>query len=171
MVFFDLFKQDKPQAVQSGVSPRSAIIEPPPAPGFQSMHNHSGTVVMVTGSSGFVGARVVEMCLERGADTVLAVDVRAPHEELLARFAAASGTVKVNGTGKVVMCNGTREGDLTSDEAMELAFTKVPRIDICIHTGGLNNPFYDQDEYMNVNYRGTLRIIEKCKQHKVPKLV
>merc|ERR1712157_320446 len=39
------------------------------------------------------------------------------------------------------------------------------------HVAALVGPFHDREKYMNVNYHGTLHVIEGCKRHKVPKLV
>ena len=48
--------------------------------GYQSTKDAS---ILVTGSSGFVGARLVEMLLERGAKRVVCLDVVPPNESLV----------------------------------------------------------------------------------------
>ena len=135
------------------------------APGFRAIRQ---AVVLITGSSGLCGARLVEMCLERGAQTVVAVDVKAPSE---GDDGAWKALEERYGKQKVILCHGTKEGDITSDAAMEIAFAKVPKIDMVFHLGGLTGPFFDRREYVAVNYEGTRRVIDMCRQHKVPKLM
>lgn len=172
-MFFGLFKP-QPEAASKTSDPRAVATgkQATLGPGFQSIRN---ATVLVTGSSGLVGARLVELCLERGVAKVVAVDLQAPDEALRARFAKAAAAASGrsgNANAKIILCSGTAEGDLTSDDAMEAAFAKAQqKIDICFHVGGLAGPFFDRRAYMDVNYRGTLRVIEKCQQHKVPKLV
>ena len=132
-------------------------------PGFESP---KGTVALVTGSSGFVGARLVEMLLERGTKTVVAFDVMAPSETLSLRFAKVQEETR----GKIIVLSQS-EGDLCSDAAVTAAFQKVPKIDVVYHIAALVGPFHSVEKYEEVNFKGTLRIIEHCKTFKVPKLV
>jgi nucleoside-diphosphate-sugar epimerase len=132
-------------------------------PGFESP---KGCTVLVTGSTGFVGSRLVEMLLERGAKTVIAFDIAAPDGVLEGRFAKVQKT-----TGGQIICLSQSEGDLCSDAAVEAAFRKVPQLDIVYHIGALVGPFYSPEKYWEVNYKGTLRIVDNCRKYKVPKLV
>jgi nucleoside-diphosphate-sugar epimerase len=132
-------------------------------PGYESP---KGTVALVTGSSGFVGSRLVEMLLERGATTVICFDVARPSLVLEKRFK----DVQAKTGGKIIILSQS-EGDLTSDAAVESAFQKVLKIDVCYHIAALVGPFYNRDLYYAVNYQGTLRIIDNCRKYKVPKLV
>jgi nucleoside-diphosphate-sugar epimerase len=132
-------------------------------PGFESP---KGCIAIVTGSSGFVGSRLVEMLLERGAKTVIGFDVTKPDEVLEKRFEV----VQKRTGGKIIVLAGS-EGDLCSDSAVEAVFTKAPKIDVVYHIAALVGPFHDRKKYMEVNYNGTLRIIDNCKKYKVPKLV
>jgi nucleoside-diphosphate-sugar epimerase len=135
----------------------------PKTPGFESP---KGTNALVTGASGFVGARLVEILLERGSKTVFAFDITAPSEELSKRFAKVQET-----TGGKIICLSQSEGDLCSDAAVEAAFKKVDKIDVVYHMGALVGPFHSKQAYYEVNYKGTLRIVENCKKFKVPKFV
>ena len=45
-----------------------------------------GANVLVTGACGLAGARLVEICLERSAKNVLAVDFQSPDEAVKKRF-------------------------------------------------------------------------------------
>lgn len=121
---------------------------------------------LVTGSSGLCGARLVEMLLERGAKTVIAFDVAAPDAVLSQRFQE----VQKKTTGKIIIKSG-KDGDLTSDKAVEAAFLAAPKIDVCFHIAALVGPFHDRDKYYAVNTTGTIRIIENCRKYKVNKLV
>jgi nucleoside-diphosphate-sugar epimerase len=132
-------------------------------PGFESP---KGCVAIVTGSSGFVGSRLVEMLLERGAKTVIGFDVTKPNKVLEKRFEV----IQKETGGKIIVLAGS-EGDLCSDSAVEAAFTKAPKIDVVYHMAALVGPFHDREKYMEVNYKGSLRIIDNCKKYKVPKLV
>lgn len=135
----------------------------PTHPGFESPKDCNA---LVTGSSGFVGARLVEMLLQRGAKTVIAFDLVAPDDTLLQRFAK----VQEDTGGKIIILSQT-EGDLTSPAAVSAAFMKVPHIDVAYHIAALVGPFHSAEMYNEVNYKGTLRVIENCRKFKVPKLV
>lgn len=131
--------------------------------GFQSPKDCNA---IVTGSSGFVGARLVEMLLERGAKTVIAFDLVAPSKTLMQRF----DKVQKNTGGKIIVLSQT-EGDLCDEAAVEAAFQKIPKLDVVYHIAALVGPFHSAEKYNEVNYIGTLRIIENCKKYKVPRLV
>ena len=131
-------------------------------PGFSSPN---GCAALVTGSSGFVGSRLVEMLLERGAKTVVAFDVTKPSPVLEDRFAKVQ---KATG-GKIIVLSGS-EGDLCNDSAVEAAFQKV-KLDIVYHIAALVGPFHDRPKYYDVNYNGTVRIIDNCRKYNVGKLV
>jgi nucleoside-diphosphate-sugar epimerase len=142
------------------------VVQAPLEPGFQTA---GGCHVLVTGSSGLCGSRLVEMLLERGATTVIAFDITSPSQVryLQERFDA----VQAKTGGNIIVCSGREAGDLTSDAAVEKAFQAVPQIDVCFHLGALVGPFYDHDTYYAVNTEGTRRIIDMCRKYKVPKLV
>ncbi|EEC45071.1 reductase with NAD or NADP as acceptor [Phaeodactylum tricornutum CCAP 1055/1] len=132
-------------------------------PGFATAQ---GCVALVTGSSGLCGARLVEMLLDRGARTVICFDRAKPSEALEQRFQEAQ---KKTG-GKLIVLAGP-DGDLCSDEAVQAAFDAEPKIDVVFHIAALVGPFHEYEMYNEVNYKGTLRILENCKRCKVPKLV
>eukprot|EP00536_Pseudo-nitzschia_multiseries_P001372 jgi/Psemu1/181088/e_gw1.18.260.1 len=137
---------------------------PPDNPGFETAK--AGCNALVTGSSGFAGCRLVEMLLERGAKTVIAFDIAAPTAIIKKRFE----DIKKKTGGNIIVLSQT-EGDLCSDDAVDAAFKKIPKLDIVFHIGALVGPFHKQELYWEVNYRGTLRIIEGCKKYNVEKLV
>lgn len=139
-------------------------MSPPKNPGFGTAK--AGCNALVTGSSGFAGCRLVEMLLERGAKTVIAFDIVAPNATTKKRFEE----VQKKTGGKIIVLSQT-EGDLCSDAAVDAAFQKVQQLDIVFHIAALVGPFHKKELYYEVNYRGTLRIIEGCKKYNVKKLV
>jgi len=136
---------------------------PPKKPGFETAE--AGCNALVTGSSGFAGARLVEMLLERGAKIVIAFDVVAPDATLQERFKDAQKKTD----GRIIILSQT-EGDLCSDAAVDSAFQKVPKLDVVFHIAALVGPFHKEKLYWDVNYYGTLRIIEGCKKYQVKKI-
>ena len=131
--------------------------------GYESPKKDS--VALVTGSSGFVGSRLVEMLLERGTKIVVAFDIMKPNEVLEQRFKE----VQAKTGGKIVVLSGA-DGDLTKDASVEHAFT-INKINIVYHIGALVGPFHTPELYNEVNYKGTLRIIQNCQKYNVRKLV
>jgi nucleoside-diphosphate-sugar epimerase len=126
--------------------------------GYQSTKDAS---ILVTGSSGFVGARLVEMLLERGAKRVVCLDVVPPNDELLQRFRKA-GNMNSSGTFEIIV------ETITNREAVVDACSGV---DVVYHIAALVGPFHDRAKYEAVNYYGTIHVLEGCKAHRVPRLV
>lgn len=178
-------------------SPSSAtgtsVAPPPLAAGFESP---KGCTALVTGSSGLVGARLVEMLLERGAKTVIAFDITPPNDTLQKRFDQAiqnnHKVTKMTG-GRIIVLSGS-QGDLCNEKAVHAAFT-LPQvlgssrgiIDVVYHIAALVGQLHhhagnanstsstsknnDRDCYYKVNVEGTLRIIDHCRRFQVPTLV
>jgi len=123
-----------------------------------------GASVLVTGSSGFVGSRLVQMLLERKAKRIVCFDVVPPSKELKERFELArkSPSADPNATVEVVV------DSLTNQDAVVDACKGV---DIVYHIAALVGPFHDRAKYEAVNYRGTLHVLEGCKRHFVRRLV
>lgn len=129
--------------------------------GFRST---AGASILVTGSSGLVGARLVEMLLARKVKLVRCFDVLPPSVVLLKRFQIASeGEKSVKGGIFEIVT-----GDLTDASLTEQA---CRGIDIVYHVAALVGPFHDRSRYMAVNYHGTLNVVEGCKKHGVRRLV
>eukprot|EP00586_Coscinodiscus_wailesii_P005009 CAMPEP_0172486784 /NCGR_PEP_ID=MMETSP1066-20121228/15514_1 /TAXON_ID=671091 /ORGANISM="Coscinodiscus wailesii, Strain CCMP2513" /LENGTH=375 /DNA_ID=CAMNT_0013252957 /DNA_START=131 /DNA_END=1258 /DNA_ORIENTATION=+ len=131
------------------------------APGFTSTPNSS---ILVTGSSGLVGARLVEMLLERGAKKVVCFDVTPPDDILRERFRVAS---KGDDT-RLTIYEGLQDGNLVNTDAVNRA---CEGIDIVYHIAALVGPFHDRSKVFAVNYQGTLNVIAACRSHKISKLI
>jgi len=118
-----------------------------------------GASILVTGSSGFVGARLVEMLLERNAKRVVCLDVVPPNDKLLERFRKASSN---NKNFEIIV------DTLTNRDSVVKACSNI---DVVYHIAALVGPFHDRAKYEAVNYYGTLNVLEGCKVQHVPRLV
>eukprot|EP00559_Dactyliosolen_fragilissimus_P009901 CAMPEP_0184855450 /NCGR_PEP_ID=MMETSP0580-20130426/698_1 /TAXON_ID=1118495 /ORGANISM="Dactyliosolen fragilissimus" /LENGTH=374 /DNA_ID=CAMNT_0027349963 /DNA_START=10 /DNA_END=1131 /DNA_ORIENTATION=- len=124
-------------------------------------------VILVTGSSGLVGGRLVEMLLERGAKKVLCFDIATPSQSLLDRFSkAAKGD-----ESKYVIFSGNQEGNLVNPFSVNAAFDSENQIDVVYHIAALVGPYHERSKYMSVNYDGTLHVLDACKIKRVPRFV
>ena len=123
--------------------------------------------ILVTGSSGFVGARLVEMLLERKAKKVLCFDIAEPSPQLLQRFKKAAG----GDENRYTIFSGMEKGNLTMEQSVMDAFSSESQIDIVYHIAALVGPFHEKSMYMDVNYNGTMYILNACRKYNVPRLV
>lgn len=120
---------------------RAAKLQHPPVP----------KVCVVTGGTGFVGQRLVEMLVERGAEKVISFDIVPPpanawkHEKIEWRI-----------------------GDITDKKAVE---ELVEGADCVWHNAAAVGPFHPKPLYFKVNYEGTLNVIDACKKAGVKKIV
>lgn len=108
-------------------------------------------VCVVTGGTGFVGQRLVEMLVERGAERVISFDIVPPKDNHW----------KDPRIEYVV-------GDIADKETVMAACKGA---DCVWHIAAAVGPFHPRELYFRVNYQGTLNVLEACKAHKVPKLV
>lgn len=116
---------------------------------------------------GFVGARLVEMLLERKAKKVICMDVAEPSPDLIQRFSVAAGY----DTSRFSVFSGLEKGNLVRPDAVNLVFASETQIDVVYHIAALVGPFHDRSKYMDVNYKGTLHVLDACRKFKVPRFV
>lgn len=106
---------------------------------------------VVTGGTGFVGRRLVEMLVERGAEKVISFDIVPP-----------PATVWRHPNIE------WRIGDITDAKAVNEV---VQGADCVWHNAAAVGPFHPQSLYKKVNYQGTLNVIEACQLAGVKKIV
>jgi nucleoside-diphosphate-sugar epimerase len=108
-------------------------------------------VCVVTGGTGFVGQRLVEMLVERGAQKVVSYDI-VPKPADAWEHPAIEWIV----------------GDICDLEHMCRVFAGA---DCVWHNAAAVGPFHPRDLYFKVNYQGTLNVIEACRRVGVHKIV
>lgn len=106
---------------------------------------------IVTGGSGFVGQRLVEMLVESGCKRVVSFD-RAPKPK---------GAWERKEIEYVV-------GDLTNPVDVNNACKGVEFI---YHIAALVGPYHDKKAYYQVNYEGTLNLLNAAKVHGIKRIV
>jgi len=100
---------------------------------------------------GFVGRRLVEMLVERGAERVVAFDI-------------APKPADAGDDPRIVWM----QGDLTKPEDVLRACEGSE----CVwHIAALVGPYHPLDMYMRVNYDGTVNVIDACKSLGIRKIV
>lgn len=110
-------------------------------------------VCVVTGGTGFVGNRLVEMLVERGAKKVISFDVVPPPED-----AWKHPNIE------------WRVGDITDEDSVDKLLS-TPGIGCVWHNAAAVGPFHPKPLYYKVNYEGTINIIKSAKKHGINKVV
>lgn len=116
-------------------------------PGFSNIP----TACCVTGGSGFVGQRLVEMLVERGCQRVVSFDIAPKPKD-------AMESPKIEYV----------QGDLTNFDTVLNACKGVTCV---FHIAALVGPYFAPEAYVKVNYHGTLNVLNACKQLGIKKLV
>jgi nucleoside-diphosphate-sugar epimerase len=106
---------------------------------------------LVTGGSGFVGQRLVEMLVERGSVKVISFDIAPKPKDAL-----------VDSKVEYIV------GDITDYSAVVNASKGV---DCIFHLAALVGPYHSKEKYWQVNYIGTLNVLNASKQHGIKKIV
>lgn len=108
---------------------------------------------VVTGGTGFVGTRLTEMLVERGAEKVISFDI-VPCD-------ATSAAWRHPAIEYIV-------GDIANYDDVSAA---IRGADCVWHLAAAVGPFHPPELYRKVNYGGTVNVIRACKEHGVKKLV
>eukprot|EP00667_Euglena_gracilis_P014509 EG_transcript_15039 len=111
-----------------------------------------GLSCFVTGGSGFVGQRLCEMLLDRGAKAVTSFDIAGPP-----RWAREDPRLRYV------------QGDLTCYD--QLAAAMGAGVDCVWHIAALVGPFHPKHRYLAVNYEGSKNVLRACKQASCHRLV
>lgn len=106
---------------------------------------------VVTGGSGFVGQRLVEMLVERGADRVVSFDIAPKPKD-----AMEDDRIEYV------------QGDLTDPVGVEKAFEGT---DMVYHIAALVGPYHPIPLYTKVNFEGTVNVVEACKRLGIKRIV
>jgi len=134
---------DRPVAPSASALQREATLRG----GYPEVPAHC----VVTGGSGFVGQRLVEMLVERGAKTVVSFDVAPKPPDAWDHPA-------------IIYVQGDLRDKTAVLEACEGA-------DCVWHNGAAVGPYHPPQLYDEVNYVGTLNVIEACKKVGCKKIV
>lgn len=121
----------------------------------QSSYPPVPSICIVTGGTGFVGTRLVEMLVERGATKVISFDVVPPPPD---------DTTWDHPNIE------WRVGDITDARAVD-DLLSTPNIGCVWHNAAAVGPFHPLPLYRKVNYSGTLNILAACRKYGIPKLV
>nr|CCD11814.1 unnamed protein product [Trypanosoma congolense IL3000] len=126
-----------------------------PAQRKASMHTYPPVPksCVVTGGTGFVGSRLVEMLVERGAERVVCFDIVPPQFTVGAWQHPAV---------EYVVGDIAKYGDV---------LRAISGADCVWHLAAAVGPFHPRELYRKVNYEGTVNVIRACKQLGVKKLV
>jgi nucleoside-diphosphate-sugar epimerase len=115
---------------------------------------------LVTGGSGFVGRRLVEMLAERGCELVLSFDINALPVD-------PSGTSPSSSVIQYI------QGDLTNYSSLQQMCSahSSPPLDCIFHIAALVGPYHPKEAYYQVNYLGTENILKLAREFSINKIV
>eukprot|EP00596_Hydrurales_sp_CCMP1899_P007066 CAMPEP_0119037068 /NCGR_PEP_ID=MMETSP1177-20130426/5174_1 /TAXON_ID=2985 /ORGANISM="Ochromonas sp, Strain CCMP1899" /LENGTH=380 /DNA_ID=CAMNT_0006997801 /DNA_START=54 /DNA_END=1193 /DNA_ORIENTATION=- len=108
---------------------------------------------LVTGGSGFVGQRLVEMLHDKGV-IVVSFDIAPKPKDAL-----ESTNIEYI------------QGDLTNGQSVSDIIKGSGDIDVVFHIAALVGPYHAKEAYYAVNYQGTLNLLEACKVNGIKKIV
>lgn len=105
----------------------------------------------VTGGSGFVGQRLVEMLVERGAKRVVSFDISPKPKDALEK-------------PEIIYV----QGDITKFTDVSKAFKGC---DCVFHIAALVGPYHPKEAYIKVNYEGTENVLKACNENNIKRIV
>lgn len=133
------------------MAPIAPALSPEQAKAAQQQFPPVPATCVVTGGTGFVGQRLVEMLVERGAKRVVSFDIISKPAEAWDHPVIEWVT-----------------GDIRDPEAVAAVCKGA---DCVWHNAAAVGPFHPKELYNQVNYQGTLNVIAACEKHGVPKIV
>ena len=121
---------------------------------------------IITGGTGFVGLRLVEMLVERGAQKVVSFDIVPPpknawqHPNIEYRIGDITDYTAIKDCIQEAIDSVDGDGGRNGNASC------------CVwHNAAAVGPFHPKQLYYKVNYEGTLNVIKACKECKVHKVV
>ena len=135
----------------SGTEPRSPHLSAEQLKASRQKFPPVPAVCVVTGGTGFVGSRLVEMLVERGATKVRVLDVVPP--------------------GPLCWKDPRIEYHVGSICDAELVAKVVDGADCVWHMAAAVGPFHPKKLYRQVNYEGTMTVVAACRAKGVHKIV
>lgn len=121
--------------------------------------------ILVTGGAGFIGSHLCNKLLEKGNRVINLDNFNDYYNPCFKRMNIA-GT-EINPNYFLV------QGDIRNDEMLDLIFSKY-KIDAVVHLAalaGVRNSLENPKEYMDVDVKGTVNILEYCRKNNVSKVV
>jgi UDP-glucuronate 4-epimerase len=121
--------------------------------------------VLVTGGAGFIGSQLCEKLIDMGYYVVNIDnfnDYYNPHIKL----------INITNAQKFTNYSIIR-GDIRNNDILDKVFTKY-KIDMVIHLAalaGVRNSIESPNEYIDVDIRGTVNLLEHCRKYDIKKLV
>jgi len=119
-----------------------------------------GKSFAVTGGSGFVGRRLVEMLVQRGASRVVSLDIREPMTKAFPEM----NLLNKDQEAKVDYVLG----DISNAKVVTDALAGV---DAVFHIAAAVGPFIAQPVFHKVNVIGTQNVVDACRTHNIHRLV
>ena len=135
----------------SGTEPRSPHLSAEQLKASRQKFPPVPAVCVVTGGTGFVGSRLVEMLVERGATKVRVLDVVPP--------------------GPLCWKDPRIEYTVGSICDAALVAKVVDGADCVWHMAAAVGPFHPKSLYRQVNYEGTMTVVAACRAKGVHKIV
>ena len=106
--------------------------------------------VLITGSAGYLGSKVVSLLPEQGGHEIYGIDIADPQQkDVYASFVKAS---------------------VTNPYAMEEVF-KEAKPDVAIHLAFVVNALHDESKEEEVALKGSENFLYACSQHQVKKII